>query len=324
MRLRSNFIRPGLSITIKSVKIAADGTVTTDFTIADPKGIALDRDGVLTPGAVSTSFILAYIPQGQTQYVSYTTRLQTDPNGKVPNAVQATADSGGTYTKVADGEYIYTFAKKLPTDYEKSSTHTMGVYGSRNLTEFDLGTQYDDKTFNFVPDGSKVTVTRDVIKTQSCNKCHDQLAFHGGSRRGMELCIMCHTPQTTDSGSGNTVDMKVFIHKLHNGKHLPSVWPAATIRSSASIMPSELVDSRVPHKRRRRFLRRRAEVRVLPRADHGRRASQELGYQPQPRGLRLLPRQRQLRHGPESRQPAAGPTTSCAPSATSPEGRTGI
>src|SRR5690349_5885423 len=62
-----NFIRPGLSITIKSVKIAADGTVTTDFTIADPKGIALDRDGVLSPGAVSTSFILAYIPQGQTQ-----------------------------------------------------------------------------------------------------------------------------------------------------------------------------------------------------------------------------------------------------------------
>jgi OmcA/MtrC family decaheme c-type cytochrome len=218
-----NFIRPGLAITVKSVKIAGDGTVTTNFTIADPKGIPLDRDGVLTPGPVSTSFILAYIPQGQTQYVSYTTRLQTDPNPVVPNAVQATADSGGTYTKVNDGEYVYTFAKKLPTDFEKSSTHTMGVYGSRNLTEFDLGTQYDDNTFNFVPDGAKVTVTRDVIKTASCNKCHDQLAFHGGSRRSMELCVMCHTPQTVDSGSGNTLDMKVFAHKLHNGKHLPSV-----------------------------------------------------------------------------------------------------
>src|SRR5437588_7113408 len=70
-----NFIRPGLVIAVKSVKTAADGTVTTDFTIADPKGIPLDRDGVLTPGPVSTSFILAYIPQGQTQYVSYTTRV---------------------------------------------------------------------------------------------------------------------------------------------------------------------------------------------------------------------------------------------------------
>jgi OmcA/MtrC family decaheme c-type cytochrome len=220
---QASFIRPGLAITVKSVKIGADGTVSTDFTVTDPKGIALDRDGILSAGPISTSFILAYIPQGQTQYISYTTRLQTDPNAVVPNAIQATTDSGGTYTKVGDGEYVYTFAKKLPTDYEKSSTHTMGVYGSRNITEFDLGTQYASTTFNFVPDGSKVTVTRDVVKTSSCNKCHDQLSFHGGSRRGVELCVMCHTPQTTDSGSGNTLDMKVFVHKLHNGKHLPSV-----------------------------------------------------------------------------------------------------
>jgi OmcA/MtrC family decaheme c-type cytochrome len=218
-----NFIRQGLVITIKSTKIASDGTVTADFTLADPKGTRLDRDGVFTPGPVSTSFILAYIPAAQTQYVSYTTRVQTDPNPTVPNAVQAAADSGGTYTKVADGEYVYTFAKKLPVDYEQSSTHSMGVYGSRNLTEFDAGTQYASNVYTFVPDGSKVTVTRDVVKTQSCNKCHDQLAFHGGSRRGVELCVMCHTPQTIDSGSGNTLDMKVFIHKLHNGSHLPSV-----------------------------------------------------------------------------------------------------
>jgi OmcA/MtrC family decaheme c-type cytochrome len=220
---QANFVRPGLVIKVKSVKIAADGTPTVDFTLADPKGLPLDRDGVFTPGTVSTSFILAYIPKGQTQYVSYTTRLQTDPNGKVPNAVQATTDSGGVYNKVTDGEYTYTFKAKLPPDYEPSSTHSMGVYGSRNLSEFDLGTQYDTNVFTFVPDGSKVTVTREVVKTQSCNKCHDQLAFHGGSRRGVELCIMCHTPQTTDSGSGNTVDFKVFIHKLHNGAHLPSV-----------------------------------------------------------------------------------------------------
>jgi OmcA/MtrC family decaheme c-type cytochrome len=220
---QANFIRPGLVITVKSVKIASDGTVTTDFTLADPKGLPLDRDGVFTPGAVSTSFIVAYIPQGQKQYVSYTTRLENDPNSVVPNAVQATTDSGGTFTKVTDGEYVYTFTKKLPADYEKSSTHSMGAYGSRNLTEFDAGTQYDSNVYTFVPDGSKVTVTRDVVKTQSCNKCHDQLAFHGGSRRGLDLCILCHTPQTTDSGTGNTLDMKVLVHKVHNGSHLPSV-----------------------------------------------------------------------------------------------------
>ena len=54
---------------------------------------------------------------------------------------------------------------------------------------------------------------RDVVRTADCNKCHDQLAFHGGSRRGVDLCIMCHQPQTVDPNTGNTLDMKVFIHK---------------------------------------------------------------------------------------------------------------
>ena len=34
---------------------------------------------------------------------------------------------------------------------------------------------------------------------------------------------MCHQPQTTDPDTGNTLDMKVFVHKLHMGSQLPSV-----------------------------------------------------------------------------------------------------
>jgi OmcA/MtrC family decaheme c-type cytochrome len=64
---------------------------------------------------------------------------------------------------------------------------------------------------------------RDVIRTSSCNKCHDQLASHGGSRRGIEMCNLCHTPQTLDPDTGTTVDIKVMIHKIHMGSDLPSV-----------------------------------------------------------------------------------------------------
>jgi OmcA/MtrC family decaheme c-type cytochrome len=221
-----NFVRPGLNFTIVSANITQDGTISVDYKVTDPKGLALDTAGITTPGAVSVSFVAAFIPKGQTQFYSYATRVQTSPITKV-SANQAGADSGGTTKQVGDGEYLYTFKTKAVGlnggSWDPTATHRIGIYGSRNLTEFDLGTNYDSATFDFIPAGGKVTSTRDVIRTASCNKCHDNLAFHGGSRQGMDLCIMCHQPQTIDPDTGNTVDMAVFIHKLHMGSQLPSV-----------------------------------------------------------------------------------------------------
>jgi OmcA/MtrC family decaheme c-type cytochrome len=221
-----NFVRPGLTMKVVSANIAQDGTISVDYKITDPKGLPLDPAGITTPGAVSVSFLCAYIPKGQTQFLSYTTRAQTSPITKV-TALQAGADSGGTSKQVADGEFVYTFKTKAAgasnTAWDPTATHRVGIYGSRNLTEFDLGTNYDDDTLTWIPAGGVPTNTRDVVRTPTCNKCHDSLAFHGGSRRSMELCIMCHTPQTVDPDTGNTLDMKVFVHKLHMGAQLPSV-----------------------------------------------------------------------------------------------------
>ena len=217
-----NFVRPGLDFKIVSAEIAADGTIRVRFKMSDPRGLPLDRDGVTTPGAVTSSFIASFIPKGQTQHTAYTTRVQVSTITRV-SATQASADTGGSYEKVAEGEYRYTFGTKAPASIDRTATHAIGVYGARNLTELDLGTQRDDDVFTFVPDGSKVTVTRDVIRTATCNKCHDPLALHGGNRRSVDLCVMCHQPQTTDPDTGNTVDFPVMIHKIHMGSSLPSV-----------------------------------------------------------------------------------------------------
>ncbi len=156
------------------------------------------------------------------QYVAYTTRTQTSPiTGK--SAIQAGADSGGVFTQVSDGVYRYTFGARAPSGFDATATHTIGAYGSRDLTLFGLGTSYASTTFNFVPNGSPVTVTRDVVRTQACDTCHDQLSAHGGSRRGVDLCVLCHTPQTVDPDTGNTVDLEVMVHKIHAGSSLPSV-----------------------------------------------------------------------------------------------------
>src|SRR5689334_2300271 len=89
----------------------------------------------------------------------------------------------------------YTFATRA-AGFDATTTHTIGIYGSRDLTPFDLGTIYARTTFNFVPNGAAVALVRDVIRTPSCSRCHDQLSAHGGSRRGIEMCVRCHTPQT--------------------------------------------------------------------------------------------------------------------------------
>jgi OmcA/MtrC family decaheme c-type cytochrome len=216
-----DFVRPGLVIKVNSASIAADGTISAVYTISDPKGVPLDIAGASTPGPVSLSFVAAYIPKGQVQYTAYTTRAASGP--VISSTNQAAADSGGSTTTVATGQYKYTFATKAPSGYDTTATHTIGIYGSRNLTEFNLGTNYASTTFNFVPSGAAVTVTRDVIRTSSCNKCHDQLSFHGGSRRGIDMCVLCHQPQTLDPDTGNTLDLKVMAHKIHMGSQLPSV-----------------------------------------------------------------------------------------------------
>ncbi len=215
------FVRPGLNIKINSAAIASDGTITVTYTITDPAGLPLDLAGVTTPGNINLSFVAAVLPNGQEQYTAYTTRTATGT--VLASTQQAGADSGGTSMPVGPGQYTYTFHTKAPSGFDATATHTIGIYGNRNLTAFNLPTNYASAVFNFVPNGSPVTHVRELIKTASCNNCHDQLSAHGGSRRGIELCVLCHTPQTLDPNTGATMDAKVFFHKIHMGENLPSV-----------------------------------------------------------------------------------------------------
>ncbi len=225
-----SFVRPGLTFKVTSVSIGQDGTVTARLRITDPLGVPLDREGITTPGAVSSSFILSRIPKNGRFYQAYTKRTKTStyPGTVGRTARQSSNDTGGRYVKIADGEYDYIFGTKLPAGYEAAATHSVGVYGSRNLNDFDLGTNYASTIYTWVPNGSPVVEVRDVINDQSCNRCHDEINFHGGSRRGLPTCVLCHTPAYEDvtnvnPETGNVIDMRVMVHKIHMGALLPSV-----------------------------------------------------------------------------------------------------
>ena len=148
--------------------------------------------------------------------------------GAAGTANQPASDSGGTISQASNGTYTYTYHTKAPSGFDGTQTTRVGMWASRNLTEFDLGTNVSNSVLTFTPAGTPITDTHDIIHTVTCNKCHDPLSEHGGVRREVQLCIACHNPggngvETIDPDTGNSIDFKVMIHKIHMGSSLPSV-----------------------------------------------------------------------------------------------------
>jgi OmcA/MtrC family decaheme c-type cytochrome len=227
------FVTTGAVIKVSGASIAKDGTVTANFTITDSNGAGLDVNGVLTAGVEQLGFVIAYIPNGQTQYVAYTTSVDKATTNSNPPQTQAGLDTGGTYTllNAPTGAYTYTFGTKLPPTYDPTATHSIGAQLERDLSAYGIDTNYtSDFVYTFVPNGSAVTNVRDIVSEAACNNCHNPLNAHGnpGPRQKVAFCILCHTPQSTNPDTLNTVDMKVFIHKIHMGSSLPSVVAGGT------------------------------------------------------------------------------------------------
>jgi OmcA/MtrC family decaheme c-type cytochrome len=203
---------PGLAFTIQGVSIDAKGVAKVRFQITDGAGTPLDRQGVYTEGPVSASFVLSWLDQAMGQPLQYTSYLTANN--------QAAADTGGAYAEVdpVQGVYDYTFGTPV-TVTDGTKTHTVGVWATR---DFDGQHFVANAVQDFLPSGGTVTVRRDVVETTGCNSCHNPLSAHGGDRREVRLCVLCHSPQTTDD-HGTTLDFKVMVHKIHRGGDLASV-----------------------------------------------------------------------------------------------------
>lgn len=160
--------------------------------------------------------VISFIAKGDSQYTDYLTNEEGQPSSE--------DSTEGILQRIGEGLYEYTFDFALPEGYDRNVTHTVGIYADREVTvDFVTRRFFANSTFDFVPTGAAVTVVRDVVRTVACNNCHDPLAFHGGSRRAVQLCVLCHTPQNIDPENGNTADFKVMVHKIHMGANLPSV-----------------------------------------------------------------------------------------------------
>ena len=216
------YVRPGLNLNVEGIGIPDDLRPEITISFTDDRGQPLDREGNVTPGALSVTFILAWYDGATRRYTNYSVQEVTSPiTGNT--ATQADRDRGGTWTDLAVGRAIYKFNDPLPADYDPSKTHSLAIYASRNTQDL-VGKNYiANLVHDFRPDGGPLEEVWAAVATETCNNCHDPLALHGGSRQEVKLCVTCHNPQTTDPDTGNLLDMTTMIHKIHRGEFLPSV-----------------------------------------------------------------------------------------------------
>ncbi len=212
----------GIDVAVTALAFEA-GAATVSFTLTDGNGVALDPHGKLTAGEVSLGFVLAQLATNAdgspAQYTAYTTTTQTSPITNA-TATQATTESSGTLTAVdvAAGTYTYRVAAPL-SGIDQTLTQTVGALAVRTG---DAGEAIARTTFSARPDGGP-TETREVVTAGACNGCHRTLEAHGGRWTSPTQCVLCHQPQSSDPDTGNTIDFKVMVHKIHRGSSLPSV-----------------------------------------------------------------------------------------------------
>jgi OmcA/MtrC family decaheme c-type cytochrome len=213
----------GLEAAIQSVTVGGDGTVVTTFTLTDEAGVPITPSTSSTsdPNKARVRFTIAHLdedvqqtasgPLTYTEYLSYVLGGSGNPG----------YDSGGTLATVDPqaGVHTYTFKTKLPGGFPASFTHTVGGQVDRPNPESGGPTLRANPIFDFVPAGGPVTTVREPVTTTECNQCHNPLAIHGGGRREIELCQLCHTKQLT----GGKGEFRVMVHKIHRGRNLPSV-----------------------------------------------------------------------------------------------------
>ncbi|TFH32071.1 MAG: OmcA/MtrC family decaheme c-type cytochrome [Deltaproteobacteria bacterium] len=198
----------------------ADNNVPTaiNFTFAatDENGSPVDLNLTAASGNLPhTRFSLAKLVPGQT----YATSAK-DPN-QWYDYVNGRREASGL-VKNADGSYTFTFAAGSvkttagEAQYDATLAHRAAIQvSSLPLASFSsnptLTAPFENVTFDFVPNGSAITVTKNNVTTAACQACHAPgSGIAHGTRYRPEFCVLCHNPSLINDGN-----LVKLVHKTH-------------------------------------------------------------------------------------------------------------
>jgi hypothetical protein len=237
---------PGLHLAILGVSggTGPNGALRAADTIAVRFQITADAGCVVPIDALDGASVWFSGPTSNYQHVL--------PAGRERSAY---SDVASKAVANGDGTYTYTFVDPIPAAYGPplndttkfkdgeltgqallDGTYSVAMRAFRNYTVQGNGTVDAGEDLRDVLFGAATKLEpREVVRIENCNRCHVAMQRHGGTTRDTRLCVTCHTAGAEDGNSteqddptNETIEMQVMIHRIHSGRHLPSVIGIAT------------------------------------------------------------------------------------------------
>jgi OmcA/MtrC family decaheme c-type cytochrome len=135
----------------------------------------------------------------------------------------------GTLTAEGNGSFRYKFPALMPAG--AAGTYALGMEGYIQPGGASGPRYATENPILYVPVTDAVAEPRrEIVDEAQCERCHRDLAAHGGSRKNPQYCAFCHNPNNpgddrisrleTGTVTAQSVDFRVFIHRIHMGEKL--------------------------------------------------------------------------------------------------------
>lgn len=136
------------------------------------------------------------------------------------------------------------FDTPIPADASGSWTLSADVYRNLNIqdargNDISVREVAFNPIFDFPVTDATAHSRRQIISQDNCLTCHGDLQLHGGQRRNVQECVMCHNPVGTDeevrpeeAGAAESIHFAYMIHRIHKGEELQNDFTVYGFRSS--------------------------------------------------------------------------------------------